>query len=418
MGREKSKSGSNSQKIEWVPIEKIKPNPKNRNIHSKDQIERLAKLIQYQGWRVPLIVSTLSKKLVAGHGRLLAAKSLGLNSCPVLYQDFKDEDQENAFRVSDNEIARWAELDLAGLNVDVVDYGPDFDLEYLGLKDFELEPADKYGDKDADDTPAVRPTDIKLGDMFQLGSHRLSCNDSTNREAVERLMNGEKADMVFTDPPYNVGFNYNSYDDSKVSKDEWREQAMKWHDQWVGMSSRVVVTPGCNNLEIWCQVAPNITHIGCWVKSNANTTGRVTHLWQWEPIIFIGKFDRKRASDVFEHHVDSGFLRDKSTGNHPCPKPERLWSDIVENFSNPNDIIFEPFCGSGTTVISCEKTNRRCFGMEIDPQYVQCVIDRWERFTGQKAVKLESKPKTIVRKHGRQSQTRTSNVSLRALRRD
>ena len=222
--------------------------------------------------------------------------------------------------------------------------------------------------------------------MLRLKSdHRVICGDCTNRDVVARLMGGEKADMVFTDPPYNVGFDYNQHDDTEVSKDEWRNFSRACHDQWLALSDRIIVTPGCNNLEIWCQVAPNIAHIAPWIKKNGQTTGRVTHFWNWEPIIFIGTFKRKRPNDIFEHHVMSGFLRKQQEapvlkGQHPCPKPLSLWLDIVESFSDVSEILLDPFLGSGSTVIACEKTNRRCFGSEIDPVYVDVICQRFHNF--------------------------------------
>lgn len=129
--------------VKWISLFNIQPNPKNRNKHSEEQIDRLCEIIQYQGFRVPLVVSNRSGLLVAGHGRLLAAKKLKMDVVPVLYQDFDSEEQEYAAQVSDNAIASWAELDFAGINADLPALGPDFNLNWLGLKGFELEPADK-----------------------------------------------------------------------------------------------------------------------------------------------------------------------------------------------------------------------------------------------------------------------------------
>lgn len=147
----KKESNNAIRDIVWYAPSDIKPNPKNRNKHSDAQIERLAEIIKYQGWRHPLIVSKRSNLLVVGHGRLEAAKKLGLKFVPVSTQEFDSEDQERAFGVSDNAIASWAELDLSGINLDIPDFGPDFDINMLGLKDFEIEPADKYGDKELDE---------------------------------------------------------------------------------------------------------------------------------------------------------------------------------------------------------------------------------------------------------------------------
>lgn len=128
--------------ITWEEPTAIRPHPKNRNKHSEEQVDRLAEIIKYQGWRHPLIISERSKYLVAGHGRLLAAKKLGLRTVPVHYQSFESDEQEYAFLVSDNAIASWAELDLKGINVDLADLGPDFDIDLLGIKDFVLDTSD------------------------------------------------------------------------------------------------------------------------------------------------------------------------------------------------------------------------------------------------------------------------------------
>lgn len=134
---------TDSERIQWLDIDRVIPCAKNRNKHSEEQIERLAKIIEYQGWRVPIIISTRSNTIASGHGRLLAAKRLGLKTVPVLMQDFKDEEQEIAFRVSDNEIARWAELDLAGINIDLPNLGPDFNIDFLGIENFQLNACDR-----------------------------------------------------------------------------------------------------------------------------------------------------------------------------------------------------------------------------------------------------------------------------------
>lgn len=125
--------------IKWLPIKELKPNPKNPNKHPEEQIERLAKIIRYQGWRSPIIVSNQSGYIVAGHGRLEAAKKLGFTTVPVQYQDFENEDQEYAHMTADNAIASWADLDLSGINLEVPNLGPDFDIEFLGLKDFKID---------------------------------------------------------------------------------------------------------------------------------------------------------------------------------------------------------------------------------------------------------------------------------------
>ena len=146
--------------IALVNINLIKPNPKNRNIHPQDQIDKLAQIIKYQGFRTPVIVSNRSGYLVAGHGRLLAAKSLGMTELPVLFQDFESDEQEYAAQVSDNAVAFWSELDLSGINTDLADLGPDFDIQLLGLKSFTLDPSD-FEEPEPKDDPKLKEALLK-----------------------------------------------------------------------------------------------------------------------------------------------------------------------------------------------------------------------------------------------------------------
>jgi DNA modification methylase len=194
-------------------------------------------------------------------------------------------------------------------------------------------------------------------------------------------MDGEKADMVFTDPPYGVGYKYNSYDD-KVTASEHKSFSKALIDFALKLSDKFIITPGCNNLSLFCELSKP-SHIGCWTKTNAMSPGRVTHFWTWEPIFFYGKFKRKRGNDVFNFPVG----KQPDTGDHTCPKPISLWQDICENFAEDNDLILDLFLGSGSTLIACEKTGRRCFGMEIDPHYCDVIVERYKKFCGKEVVK-------------------------------
>ncbi len=186
-----------------VPIDQLVENPKNANIHSEEQIQRLAKIIDFQGFRVPLTVSNRSGFVMAGHGRIEAAKRLGMAELPVIFQDFDNEAQEYAYLVSDNEIARWAKLDVDKFGLDIQDF--EIDIELLGIENYEpLEVEALEPQCDEDDVPELKEDPVtKRGDVWLLGDHRLLCGDSTMIDDVEKLMDGEKADMVFTDPPYN-----------------------------------------------------------------------------------------------------------------------------------------------------------------------------------------------------------------------
>lgn len=366
------------QYSELVDSKSLKPHPKNRNKHPDDQIQRLAKILEYQGWRYPIKVSKRSGYITSGHGRLLAAHKLGLKEVPVSFQDYDSDEQEYADVQADNAIASWSELDLSAINLDIADLGPDFDIDLLGLKDFTIDVADK-GKCDEDEVPETVTSTTKLRDLYLLGNHRLLCGCSTSVLEVEKLMNGEKADMVFTDPPYGVGYKYNSHDDN-VTKERHFQFLKDLIGLSISLSDRFILTPGCNNLDA-ISIEPKPTHVGCWTKTNAMSPGRLTHFWTWEPILFYGKWPKKRANDVFNFPVGS----QSDTGDHPCPKPIALWQDIVENFSEPKESILDLFGGSGSTLIACEKTNRKCFMAEIDPHYCSVIIERWCKYSGKEA---------------------------------
>lgn len=194
-----------SKDIQLVEIHKLVNNPKNNNQHPKEQIDRLVKLIDYQGFRNPVVVSNRTGFLVAGHGRIEAAKKLGWDKVPVMYQDFKDDAEEYAYMTSDNAIASWANLDLSMVNTEMLDLGPDFDIDMLGIKDFAIEPVEKFDPlTDEDAVPEVSHPITRRGDVWLLGNHRLMCGDSTMIDDVEKLMNGVYPDLIHTDPPYGM----------------------------------------------------------------------------------------------------------------------------------------------------------------------------------------------------------------------
>lgn len=376
-----------AKEISIVPISKIIPNHKNRNKHSAEQIERLKQIITYQGFRVPVIVSNRSGKLVAGHGRLLAAKELGLKDVPVIYQDFESDEQEYAAGISDNSVALWAELDLAGINTDLPDLGPDFDLDMLGIKDFVLDMSEKDGDDDAvPEPPKIAKT--KRGELWRLGEHRLMCGDATNLDDVRCLMNGEKADMVFTDPPYGINYqsNYRKEKFDKLANDdivmsEWVEPALQATIGWF------IFFCAWQRLDEWMALgrkAGKLTNLLIWRKAAAmgDLTGQFSPTFEVALAYSRGAKLREgnRPSAVFEKNIEGA-----SEFSHPTQKPVSLVVDILTAL--PTGTVFDPFLGSGSTLIACEKTNRKCYGMEISPEYCDVIIKRFQTYSGKKAIR-------------------------------
>jgi hypothetical protein len=236
-------------------------------------------------------------------------------------------------------------------------------LEGMGLKD-EIQDAEPQFDRAAE---LLEKWQVKTGDLWRIGEHRLLCGDSTKREDVERVTKGE-CESTIADPPYNVGLDYGEEtDDGRTDDVFWRWQA-SWFDECKHATIRQVITPGCVNLEEWiADFRPN--HVAIWDKGEgANTHGRVTKYWAWEPIMCHGKFERKRHTDVFR------FSALGENPGHPCPKPVPLWQDIIDSFAL--GIVYDPFGGSGTTMVACNNLGRKCRMIEIDPKYCAIILQR------------------------------------------
>lgn len=392
-----------------VPLAELTPHPKNRNQHPGDQVVRLAQILEYQGWRYPIKVSRLSGFITSGHGRLLAAKHLGWDKVPVNFQEYESEEQEYADVIADNSIASWAELDLKSINLDVPDLGPDFDIDLLGIKNFELEPADKYEDKDADEVPqAQEKAYVRTGDLFLLGEHRLLCGDSTQKEQVERLMNGEKADMVFTDPPYGDfvgGFRFKTA--AERSKEPGKRSLVK-RETFITNDGAIEDFSECFKI-IDRYLTSNSTKMvffkwNKWdqIKSACAHWGEPSAVCVWDRERFASAFFRFNPVHEFVFHWGNQEDKRKECGLtnvwrgkkelenkelHPTVKPQEIIQPAVEVCSSAGEIILDIFLGSGSILIACEKTNRRCYGMEIDPIYCGVILDRWAKFTGKDPVR-------------------------------
>lgn len=378
-------------------------NPINPNKHQQSQLKQLAEIMEYQGVRHPIVISNLSGLITKGHGRLQSAIMNGWLEFPVEYQDYDDADMEYYDLVADNAIAMQAEIDLAAVNLQVPNLGPGADLRMLGLKDFAIDAADKYADKDADEVPEVKESFVKLGDLWQLGSHRLLCGDSTDKSQVERLMNGERADMVYTDPPYgmNLDTNYRSMHNSDTTKN-WKP--VHGDDQAFDPAHLLYL---CDDIflfgaDYYCQKLPVGGSWIVWDKRSSDRTDitasvegldrvRGSHFelcWSRLP------HARAMARIVWSGGFGEGKLEERSGRNnspvrfHPTQRPIGLALWFFDRWGKDKTNIVDLYLGSGSTLIACEKTNRRCFGMEIDPYYCSVIIERWQKFTGLTAIKL------------------------------
>lgn len=387
-----------------VDLDNLKPHPKNRNKHPEDQIKRLAQILLYQGWRYPVKVSKLSGHVTSGHGRIEAAKVNGWKNVPVNFQEYENENQEYADVQADNAIASWSELDFSAINTDLGDLGPDFDIDLLGIKNFEIEVADKF-QGDPDDVPEIpKEPQSKLGDLYFLGKHRLLCGDSTSIDDVERLMNGEKADMVFTDPPYGMFLDtdYSSMsEDSKTyhpvigDGDDFRPELIQTCLGIFSYCSEVFLF----GADYYSELIPN-KNKGSWIvwdKRQGTTIDISTNIDKkfgscfelcWSKTKHKRDIARILWSGIFGEgkNEERVGVRNVPKRYHPTQKPIALAEWFFERWGKPEDNVVDLYGGSGSTLIACEKTNRKCFMMEIDPLYCDVIVSRYVKFTGKNKI--------------------------------
>jgi DNA modification methylase len=383
-----------AKEIQLVDIDSLVLNPKNNNKHPKEQIERLAKLIQYQGFRNPVVVSKRTGFVLAGHGRIEAAKIAGLKEVPAMFQDFDNEAQEYAYLTSDNAIAAWAELDLSAVNTEMLDLGPDFDIDLLGIKDFVIEPIEKFEPQsDEDDVPDVVHPITRKGDIWLLGNHRLMCGDSTMIDDVEKLMNGEKADMVFTDPPYGMKLDadYSKMGSGGIKHDniigdheDFRPELIQTIFGMFGYCKEIFIF----GADYFAELLENKNQ-GSWIVWDKRSDKEKIALLDGQ---FGSSFElcwskNKHKREICRELGPRGFYEsDKNEKQvHPTQKPTRVVLWFFEKWAKNLNLIIDLFLGSGSTLIACEKTNRKCYGMELDEKYCDVIINRWQNYTGKKA---------------------------------
>lgn len=379
---------------ELIPIEDLKPYKLNRNKHSSEQIERLAKILLYQGLRAPIIVSKLSGCIVKGHGTLEAIKKNSWLKAPVVFQDFENSEIEYSYVQSDNAIASWAELDLAGINSDLPDLGPDFDLDMLGLKDFTLDFADKLDPGcDEDHVPEAKEAKSVLGDIYILGNHRLMCGDSTSIDAVEKLMDGQKSDMVFTDPPYNQSKSGGRMADKRPGWSKYKDNGLSDFEPTSFLSIlSILKTPSiyifCNKDLLkkyfqWIEDEKRNWNLLVMRKKNPIPMKNNTFLADVEWLVFTrgenSKFNNNLEYDFYRRVFDTEVKA--SEYGHPTEKRVNICERFILISSNKNDFVLDLFGGSGSTLIACEKTKRKCFMMELDPHYIDVIVSRFCKFT-------------------------------------
>jgi len=390
---------------QMVEIEKVIPNPRNPNKHSEKQIALLSKIIAAQGWRAPITVSTRSGFIVRGHGRLLAARKLGLVEVPVDYQAYETEAAEWADLIADNRLSELSETDELLLKDLLQELGTsELDLELTAYTADEIDQmlgsAKEVQEDDFDADKALSEIDeakTKLGDIYILGKHRLMCGDSTDAAAVEKLMDGQKADIAVTDPPYNVGYTGGTKDALTIQNDKQEDSAFRQFLSAAFTNMDAAMKPGAvfyiwhadsegYNFRAACKEAGwQVRQCLIWNK-NQLVMGRQDYHWKHEPCLYGWKegaahlwaSDRKQTTILC-------FDRPQKNAEHPTMKPVALLAYQIANNTKGEDIALDLFGGSGTTLVACEQLGRKCYMMELDPKYCDVIIKRWEELTGNKA---------------------------------
>lgn len=395
--------------IEQWPVAQLVPYARNARIHSDMQVDQIAASMVEFGFVNPILVGD-NNVIVAGHGRLLAAQKLGMETVPVIVLKHLTETQRRALIIADNQLALNAGWNEEMLQVELSDLSDmDFDLELLG---FDAADLDNYlsldsgeNDDSENDIPEIEETPIsKLGDVWLLEGHKLMCGDSASADDVKNLMAGELADMVVQDPPYNVDY-------GNSAKDKMRHNTRtilndNLGDDFYGFLVAVLK----NSLDMCkgaCYVAMSSSELDTlrrafieaggrwstyiiWAK-NHFTMGRSDYQRQYEPILYGWKEGEEHYWCGARNEGDVWFV-DKPVKNdlHPTMKPVALFERAIKNSSKRRDIVLDLFGGSGTTLIACEKNERRARLMELDPKYVDVIIRRWQEYSGGEAIHADT----------------------------
>jgi DNA modification methylase len=427
------KGATRDLKIERLPISELKPDPRNPKQHSARQIKQIAQSIKTFGNLVPVLIDR-DNNILAGHGRVLAAQRLGRTEVPVIRIEHLTPEEARAFSIADNrltELSTWDDQMLGEIFRELSAVDLDFNLEVTGFSMAEIDlrieqssvstvsgpdPADELPD------PAGGPAVTRPGDLWRAGRHFVRCGDALDRTSYEALMQGAGADVVFTDPPYNLPIDGHVSGMGRVHHREFAmaagEMDAAQFTEFLNKVLRLLVrhsAPG--SLHYICMdwrhllelltaaegVYLELKNLCAWVKDNAGM-GSLYRSQHELVLVFksgaaphrnnvqLGQYGRNRTN-VWHYPSVNNFGRRGEEGNllalHPTVKPVALVADAIMDCSARGDIVLDPFLGSGSTLIAAERVGRICRGMELDPLYVDAAIRRWQRFTGDRAIRAE-----------------------------
>ncbi len=428
-------------KVEYVALGELKAYERNTRTHSKEQVKQLEASIKEFGFTNPVLIDE-DNVLIAGHGRTEAARALGMAEVPAIRIKGLTEAQRNALRIADNSLALNAGWDVEALREELEALkAAEFNVDLLGLDELNIEglelgELEEPAELVEDEPPEAEEveTRVKPGEIWQLGDHRLMCGDSTKPEDVARLMDGEKADLWLTDPPYNVAYEGGTAERLTIQNDSMGDGAFRafltdafraaadllkqggvfyvWHADSEGFNFRVALKATAGLLLKQCLI---------WVK-NSIVLGRQDYQWKHEPCLYGWKdgashyfIEERNHPTVMEDEMAMDFAKMKKdemrallerifaeqtpttiirepkparNAEHPTMKPVRLFGRLIQNSSRAGEVVMDTFGGSGTTLIACEQLGRKARLMELDPKYCDVIIARWEKFTGKTAERL------------------------------
>jgi len=375
-------------------------NNARKNDHAVDAV---ASSIKNYGFKQPIVIDSQGE-VIAGHTRLKAAKKLNMEQVPCIIADDLTPAQIKAYRIADNRVGELAEWDMELLKVELEDINDFTGFELEDIFDDNLSDKEENFDVDNAMEEITEPITQK-GYIYKLGNHRLMCGDSTNENDIKKLMNGKKADMVFTDPPYGVvymgGHNIKKRDGIKNDELQGEELTDLFY---LSLKNAINFTKDHSAFYIWYangkavetfnsfnKLSLKVRAVLCWYKVNSGLGAFMSqYIPNYEPCIYAYKtncspqwFGATNEKTVWE------LKKENINEFHPTQKPIELSEKAIKNSSKENDIILDLFGGSGATMIGCEKTKRNCFMMELDEKYCDVIVKRWEDFTGLKAERIE-----------------------------
>ena len=407
--------------IKDIPIGEVIPYENNPRTHDKKQIQLLENSITEFDFTNPIIIDE-SNELLAGHGRLMAAKKLGLETVPSIQIDYLNTEQKRAYRIADNQLTIRGDWDNNLLGLELKDLSDlEFDLSITGFEpseiDITIEGVNTDEDDGLNDLPEVSQCApvAQLEDLWQLGNHFIYCGDATEPSSYERLLKNKRVHMVFTDAPYNVPINKHVCGLGKIQHKEFAmatgEMSPSEFTHFLKTVFQLLKSYSINgSLHYLCMdwrhiqeitsagddIYDDFKNLCVWNKNNAGMGsmyrskhelifvykhGKRAHINNIE----LGKYGRYRTN-VWDYEGVSSFSRKADLELHPTVKPTELVADAILDSTKRNHLVLDAFLGSGSTVIACEKTGRICYGIELEPSYIDVTIQRWQKYTNQDAI--------------------------------